>query len=71
MAKMIMQDLDMRIHQLRELEKQNYLDDEKRKCLQCRRTELENMKGIIRDRLRKNELRKTPNQDFWKLVDEF
>ena len=71
MAKMVLQELDMRIHQLREVEKQSYLNEEEKKCLECRRTELENMRRIIRDRLSNNTIRKTSNTELWKLVDEF
>jgi len=71
MAKMVLQELDMRIHQLREVEKQSYLNEEEKKCLECRRTELENMRRIIKERLSNNTIRKTSNTELWKLVDEF
>ena len=71
MAKLVLQELEMRIHQLREVERQSYLDEEQKKCIQCRRSELENLRTILNDRLRQNELKKVSSQEFWKLVDEF
>lgn len=71
MAKLVLQELEMRIHQLREVERQSYLDEEQKKCIQCRRSELENLRTILNDRLRQIELKKVSSQEFWKLVDEF